>query len=179
MEKVDFDAGQIILINKPLTWSSFQAVKKVKYATRAKIGHAGTLDPLASGLLILCTGKATKLISSIQQQTKEYTGTITLGGTTASYDLEKPVDAVYATTHITESMIYEQAQKFIGAIEQVPPIFSAIKQEGKPVYLKARKNKEVKLQPRQVQIYEFEITKIDMPVVTSGLPVRPAPTLGV
>lgn len=174
MEEVNpYQQGKILLIDKPLTWSSFQAVNKVKYALKRKynlpksfkIGHAGTLDPLATGLLIICTGKFTKKIPELQGMVKEYTGTITLGATTPSYDLETEVDKTYPTDHITEELILETAKKFVGEIDQKPPVFSAIKKDGKRLYEHARKGEDVEIQTRKVTIHEFEITKIDSPKV--------------
>ncbi len=161
--------GQVILIDKPLRWTSFDVVKKLKYAIKAKkIGHAGTLDPLATGLLILCTEKMTKQIDSYQAQEKEYTGTLVLGKTTPSVDLETEIDAEYPTEHITNEKINEAAQKLTGEIQQVPPIFSAIRIDGKRAYHKARKGKteaDVEIKPRTVKISEFEITNIRFPEV--------------
>lgn len=169
----DFLNGQILLIDKPLTWSSFQAVNKLKYVLKRKfgfskkfkIGHAGTLDPLASGLLIICTGKFTKKITEIQAQTKEYTGTITVGATTPSYDLETEVDAVFPTEHITEALILETTQKFLGEIMQKPPVFSAIKKDGIRLYEHARAGESVEIEARKTTIYEFEITRITFPEI--------------
>jgi tRNA pseudouridine55 synthase len=168
----DFKTGQILLIDKPLTWSSFQAVNKVRWVIRKafdikkiKVGHAGTLDPLATGLLVICTGKFTKRLSEFQGQIKEYTGEITLGGTTPSYDLESEVTKTFPTIHITETQIHETTKKFIGEIEQYPPVFSALKKDGKRLYEYARNNEEVVINPRNISISEFEITKIDLPRV--------------
>jgi len=166
-------AGSIILIDKPLTWSSFQAVNKLKYILKRKfdlpkkfkIGHAGTLDPLASGLLIICTGKFTKKITEIQAQAKEYTGTIQLGTTTPSYDLETEINAHFPTEHLTEHLIFETTLQFIGEIDQKPPVFSAIKKDGKRLYEHARAGEEVEIQARKTTIYEFEITRIQLPEV--------------
>lgn len=171
--KEDILNGQILLIDKPLTWSSFQAVNKLKYTLKNrlelpkkfKIGHAGTLDPLASGLLIVCTGKFTKKITEIQAQTKEYTGTIFLGATTPSYDLETEIDATFPTNHITEALIQETVQQFIGEIDQKPPVFSAIKKDGKRLYEHARAGEEVEIASRKTTIYEFEITRIALPEI--------------
>ncbi|WP_396137473.1 tRNA pseudouridine(55) synthase TruB [Flavobacterium sp.] len=165
--------GKVLLIDKPLTWSSFQAVNKLKYILKRKydlpkkfkIGHAGTLDPLATGLLIICTGKFTKKITEIQTQIKEYTGTIVLGATTPSYDLETEVDAIFPTAHITEELILETTNKFLGEIDQKPPVFSAIKKDGKRLYEHARAGEEVEIQSRKTTIYEFEITRIQLPEV--------------
>lgn len=165
--------GQIILIDKPLTWSSFQAVNKLKYLLKRnyalpkkfKIGHAGTLDPLASGLLIVCTGKFTKKITEIQAQAKEYTGTITVGATTPSYDLETEVDAVFPTEHISEELILKTTVQFLGEIDQKPPVFSAIKKDGVRLYEHARAGEEVEIASRKTTIYEFEITRIQLPEI--------------
>lgn len=173
LTKEQFQEGQILLIDKPLTWSSFQAVNKIKYALiknlnlpkKFKIGHAGTLDPLASGLLIICTGKFTKKISELQGQIKEYTGTITLGATTPSYDLETEINETFPTEHITDELILETTKQFIGEIDQFPPIFSAIKKDGKRLYEHARAGEEVEIQSRKVEIMEFEITRINLPEV--------------
>lgn len=173
MTAEDFLEGQIILIDKPLTWSSFQAVNKLKYILKRKydlpkkfkIGHAGTLDPLATGLLIICTGKFTKKITEIQAQTKEYTGTITVGATTPSYDLETEVDATFPTEHITEQLILETTKQFLGEIDQKPPVFSAIKKDGKRLYEHARAGEEVEIAFRKTTIYEFEITRIALPEI--------------
>lgn len=168
----DFLNGQILLIDKPLEWSSFQAVNALKWAIRKKfdlkkikIGHAGTLDPLATGLLIICTGKFTKKIPELQGQVKEYKGTFTLGATTPSFDLETEVDNTYSVDHLSEAMIHSATNQFIGEIEQVPPIFSALKKDGKRLYELARAGKEVALKSRKIQIFEFEITQIKMPEV--------------
>lgn len=173
MTKEDVLNGQVLLIDKPLKWSSFQAVNKLKYALKNhydlpkkfKIGHAGTLDPLATGLLIICTGKFTKTISEIQAQTKEYTGTISVGETTPSYDLETDVDANFPIEHITEALIQETTKQFVGEIDQKPPIYSAIKKDGKRLYEHARAGEEVEIQARKTTIYEFEITRIALPEI--------------
>ena len=165
--------GKVLLINKPLTWSSFQAVNKLKYILKRKydlpkkfkIGHAGTLDPLATGLLIICTGKFTKKITEIQAQEKEYTGTIFVGATTPSYDLETEVDATFPTEHITKELILATTKKFIGEIYQKPPVFSAIKKDGKRLYEYARAGEELEIQSRKTTVYEFEITRIQLPEV--------------
>jgi len=170
--KEDFLNGQLLLVDKPLGWSSFQAVNKLKWAIRKKfelkkikIGHAGTLDPLATGLLLICTGKFTKTINELQGQIKEYTGTITLGATTPSYDLETEIDQNYPTQHISKEKIRSVTSKFIGDIEQIPPIFSALKKDGKRLYEYAREGKEVEIKKRKVTISEFEIMAINMPKV--------------
>jgi tRNA pseudouridine55 synthase len=165
--------GQVLLIDKPLTWSSFQAVNKLKYILKRqfnlpkkfKIGHAGTLDPLATGLLIVCTGKFTKRITEIQGQAKEYIGTITLGATTPSYDLETKIDATFPIAHITEDLIQKTTKQFIGEIDQKPPVFSAIKKDGIRLYEHARAGEEVEISSRKTTIYEFEITKFDLPEI--------------
>ena len=165
--------GKVLLIDKPLKWSSFQAVNKLKYVLKNqlnlpkkfKIGHAGTLDPLATGLLIICTGKFTKRITEIQAQAKEYTGTIVLGATTPSYDLETEVVATFPTEHISEALIMETTKQFIGEIDQKPPVFSAIKKDGKRLYEHARAGEEVEIQSRKTTIHEFEITRIQLPEV--------------
>lgn len=173
LSKEDFLEGQVLLIDKPLTWSSFQAVNKIKYTLlknldlpkKFKIGHAGTLDPLASGLLIICTGKFTKRIAELQGQIKEYTGTITVGATTPSYDLETEVNQTFPTDHISNELIEEIRKQFVGIIDQFPPIFSALKKDGKRLYEHARAGEEVEIQSRKIQIIEFEITKIALPEI--------------
>lgn len=159
-----FQKGQYILIDKPLTWTSFDVVNKVRWLIKQeyklkkiKVGHAGTLDPLATGLLILCTGKLTKTINEVQAQEKEYTGIITLGATTASYDLEKPVDIEYPTDHITEELIQETAKNFIGEQEQTAPMHSAKKIDGKRAYEYAREGEEVVIKSNQINIKEFDV----------------------
>ncbi len=172
MQEEDFKEGQVLLIDKPLTWTSFNAVNKIKWALKKqfklkkiKVGHAGTLDPLATGLLIICTGKFTKRIAELQGQVKEYTGTITLGGTTPSFDMETEVNETFATEHITEEIIHATTAQFIGDIEQYPPVFSALKKDGKRLYEFAREGQEVEIKPRTINISEFEITEISMPHV--------------
>lgn len=161
-----FDAGRVLLIDKPLEWTSFDVVRKVRYLTKTKkVGHAGTLDPLATGLLIVCTGKFTKKINEYMAQEKEYTGSITLGATTPTYDLESEPQDFVPVTHITKEQIQDALHVFTGPILQTPPIHSAIKKEGKRVYELARKGIDVKLEPRPVTISAFEITQIEMPVV--------------
>lgn len=164
----DFQNGQVLLIDKPLEWTSFQVVNKLRWhikkkfnIKKIKVGHAGTLDPLATGLLIICTGKMTKQIDTFQAQTKEYTGIIKLGATTSSYDLETEIDQTFTTSHITEELVNKVAQKFVGTIHQFPPIFSAIKKNGKRLYEFARAGKEVEIKSRTITISEFEITKIE------------------
>ncbi len=172
-EDFNFPEGEILLVDKPLEWTSFDVVNfyrklinKVLKIRKIKIGHAGTLDPLATGLLILCTGKLTKKIDQIQAQEKEYTGTFTLGATTPSYDMETEVDKTFPTENLTEAKIYETSKQFIGEIEQIPPIFSAKKINGKRAYEYARKKDEnICMQSKKISIKEFEITKINIPFV--------------
>lgn len=160
-----YEEGQVVLINKPLKWTSFDVVRKIRNTTKAKTGHAGTLDPLATGLLICCTGKMTKKINEYQAQEKEYTGTFTLGAVTPTYDLEsEPVD-FKPLDGIDEEKVRAATAQFMGAQKQLPPIHSAIKQNGKPIYELARKGVEVKVEPRDVFIAEFEITNVELPVV--------------
>ena len=170
--KEDYLEGQLLLVDKPLGWTSFQAVNKLKWVLRQrfklkkiKIGHAGTLDPLATGLLIICVGKFTKRIHEFQGQEKEYTGTITLGGTTPSYDLETEINQTFNTDHITEELLKNTTKEFIGEIDQAPPIFSALKKDGKRLYEYAREGKEIEIKTRKVTIKSFEITRIDLPNV--------------
>ena len=158
----DFAAGEILLINKPLYWTSFDVVKKVRNTIRVKkVGHAGTLDPLATGLLILCTGKFTKRIDEIQGQEKEYTGTIRLGEITPSYDRETGVTETRDISHITAEAIKAAAAAFVGTIEQVPPLYSAVQVDGKRAYDLARKGKSAELKPRTITIKTFDITAIE------------------
>jgi tRNA pseudouridine55 synthase len=169
----NFQEGQVLLVDKPLNWSSFQAVNKLKYhlinkvglPKKFKIGHAGTLDPLATGLLIVCTGKFTKTISEIQGQVKEYTGTFCIGATTPSYDLETEINETFPTSHIDEALIHKTVEQFLGEIDQKPPIFSAIKKDGKRLYEHARAGEEVEIAFRKTTIYEFEITRIALPEI--------------
>ncbi|MFC2581633.1 tRNA pseudouridine(55) synthase TruB [Segatella oris] len=164
---MDFKAGEIFAIDKPYRISSFGALAHVRYVLsrtlgyKVKIGHAGTLDPLATGVLILCTGKATKRIEEFQGQTKEYTATLQLGATTASYDMEHEVNATFPTAHITRALIDEKLQQFIGDIAQVPPTFSAVKVNGDRAYELRRAGEEVKLSPKQIHIDEIEVTDFD------------------
>ncbi len=158
--------GQLLLINKPLRWTSFDVVNKLRYKLKIKkIGHAGTLDPLATGLLIICTGKMTKRIDEYQAQEKEYTGKFVIGQTTPSHDLETKVSEKKDILAITEGQIHLAVKKFIGTIQQIPPIHSAIKVDGKRSYNLAREGKEVELKPREVTVSEFEITTIEKPVI--------------
>jgi tRNA pseudouridine55 synthase len=175
----NFYTGEVLLIDKPYTWSSFQAVNKLKHAikqhpslivdgvkTKPKIGHAGTLDPLATGLLIVCTGKKTKTINDLMGMEKEYTGTFLLGATTPCYDLEKEVDKTFPTEHITLEAIQQAAKDFTGIQQQVPPIFSAVMINGKRAYEMARAGEEVEMKSREIEIKEFEITNVTMPTVS-------------
>jgi tRNA pseudouridine55 synthase len=164
----DYKSGQVLLIDKPLNWTSFQVVNKLRWEIKQafklkkiKVGHAGTLDPLATGLLIICTGKMTKQIDGYQGQIKEYTGTLVLGSTTPSYDLETKINATYPTSHVTRDLLHQTTKQFIGEIEQIPPIFSAIKKEGKRLYEFARAGEAVTIKSRKITINEFEITNID------------------
>ncbi|ADY50830.1 tRNA pseudouridine synthase B [Pseudopedobacter saltans DSM 12145] len=164
----NFTQGEVLLINKPYKWTSFDIVGKLRNSLKPlklKVGHAGTLDPLATGLLIICTGKLTKQIDSFQAEEKEYTGTITLGSTTPSYDLETEPDQFFDISGISENQIKENTKHFIGDIEQFPPIHSALKKDGERLYLKARRGEEVKVSARKVSITEFEITRIELPEV--------------
>ena len=158
--------GHVLLVDKPLEWTSFDVVKKLKYALNLKkVGHAGTLDPLASGLLILCTGKKTKQIEKFQNQAKEYEGTLVIGQTTPSYDLETEPTAAVDISHITKQQVNEATFSFIGEVEQTPPIYSAVKVDGKRAYIHARKGNDIKLRSRVVEIAKFEILSIDLPQV--------------
>lgn len=166
--KDNYLSGQVLLIDKPLNWTSFQVVNKLRWEIRQafnikkiKVGHAGTLDPLATGLLVICTGKMTKQIDTFQGQIKEYTGTLVLGSTTPSYDLESAINATYPTEHISEALIYKTTEQFIGETQQFPPVFSALKKDGKRLYEFARAGEHVDIPSRTVNISEFEITKID------------------
>lgn len=168
----DFKNGKVLLIDKPLNWTSFQVVNKIRWAIKQqfnlkkiKVGHAGTLDPLATGLLILCTGKFTKKIDGFQAQIKEYTGTFTVGATTPSYDLETEIDQHFKTNHLTNEIIYNATKQFIGDIRQKPPLFSAIKKDGKRLYELARAGKSTEIKYRNITIHEFEITNIDLPEI--------------
>lgn len=173
MNAEDFKNGQILIIDKPLKWTSFQVVNKMRWAIRnkfklkkIKVGHAGTLDPLATGILIICTGKFTKKIDTYQSEAKEYTGTITLGATTPSFDLETEIDQTYPTDHITTQNLIEAASSFEGKIDQKPPIYSAIKKDGVRLYELARKGEQAEIKSREVEIFTFEITNISMPVIS-------------
>ena len=172
----DYQAGEVILIDKPLGWTSFDIVNKVRWRIKhtlklkkIKVGQAGTLDPLASGLLILCTGKFTKNIEEYQAQEKEYLATFRLGATTPCFDLEKEIDRIFPTEHITKELIYQAVETFKGTIQQTPPIFSAVKIAGTRAYDSARANKEVIIEPRTIHIAEFEITNINFPDVEARI----------
>ena len=167
----DFIKGELLLIDKPLDWTSFDAVNKVRRIiekqihTKLKVGHAGTLDPKATGLLLICTGAMTKQIVNLTGLDKEYVGTFFIGATTPCYDTEKEIDRVFPTDHITEEMILDNAKKFTGTIQQIPPQFSAKLIDGKRAYLSARKNLEIRIEPVTITISEFEITRIALPEV--------------
>ena len=175
----DFLDGEVLLVDKPLEWTSFQVVNKVRWHIRQafnlkkiKVGHAGTLDPLATGLLVICTGKMTKQIDTFQGQIKTYTGTLVLGSTTPSYDLETAINQTFSTAHITAESIHNATGQFIGEIDQFPPIFSALKKEGKRLYEFARAGEEVKIDSRKVTVTEFKIlaikdTEVDFSVTCS------------
>ena len=172
MRKFNFTEGEVLLIDKPYKWTSFDVISKVRAHIRSqlglkklKVGHAGTLDPLATGIVIVCTGKLTKRINEYQDEIKEYTGTFSLGATTPSFDLEKEIDFTFDTSHLTDELIYEAAKALTGDFDQMPPVFSAKKINGKRAYEFARQNIEVELQTRKVTISEFEITRINLPEV--------------
>jgi tRNA pseudouridine55 synthase len=164
----EFADGQQLLVNKPYKWTSFDVVGKIRNAfkpLKLKVGHAGTLDPLATGLLVICTGKMTKQIDTFQAEEKEYTGTMVLGSVTPTYDLESEPEKLFETDQLTEQLIREACKQFIGDIIQYPPAHSAIKVDGERLYEKARRGEEVELRPRNVSISEFEITRIELPEV--------------
>ena len=170
MNVEDFKNGQVLLINKPLNWTSFQVVNKIRWLIKnkfgikkIKVGHAGTLDPLATGLLIICTGKMTKRISSFQNQTKKYTGTFLLGSTTPSFDLETKPDNTFPVDHINKDLIINATKSFIGKIKQKPPIYSAIKKDGKRLYESARMGENIEINDRDIEILNFNISRINMP----------------
>ena len=172
-KETDFVSGALLLVNKPPEWTSFDVVKKVRnlikkklQIKKIKVGHAGTLDPLATGLLIVCTGKFTKRIDEIQRQGKCYTGHFTLGASTPSFDLETKVNQTFETAHITKQLLEEVVKQFEGEINQIPPIFSALKKDGERLYKLVRKNKKVEIESRKVTIHSFKITKINMPEVS-------------
>mgnify|MGYP000494913485 FL=1 len=171
-QKYDFKQGATLLVDKPLEWTSFDVVNKIRYALKKalnvrkiKVGHAGTLDPLATGLLIICTGKFTKKIETYQSQYKVYDGTIRLGATTPSYDAETAVNEIFPLEGITSEMIHNNVSHFIGEIDQIPPVFSAIKVDGQPLYKKARKGQDVKIKSRKVTIHDFKVTEVRFPDV--------------
>jgi len=173
LEFTNVVSGMMIMVDKPLEWTSFDIVNKIRYAIRKtfqlkkiKVGHAGTLDPLASGLLIICTGKMTKLIDQYQAQEKVYTGTLLLGSTTPTYDAESEVNHLFPTEHLTPEMLKAEALRMTGEIIQTPPVFSAIKKNGVPLYKLARAGKDVEVPTRRVTIHSFELTKIDIPEVS-------------
>jgi tRNA pseudouridine55 synthase len=168
---MDLEQGEILLVNKPIHWTSFDVVNKLRYAVtkkvgkRLKVGHAGTLDPLATGLLLVCTGKMTRQIDTFSGLDKEYTGTLKLGGTTASYDSETEIEAAFPTHHITDEMLHRAAASFLGEIEQIPPVYSAIKIDGRAAYISARKGQELEMKARKIKIEQFELTRIAIPEV--------------
>lgn len=164
----NFPEGELLLINKPYKWTSFDVVGKIRNSfkpLKLKVGHAGTLDPLATGLLIICTGKMTKKIDEFQAQTKEYTGTMILGANTPSYDLETEIDETFDISHINEEAIRANTSQFTGDIDQYPPAHSAIKVDGERLYMKARRGENVELKTRKVSISQFEITRIELPEI--------------
>lgn len=172
MQTYNFIEGEVLLINKPYDWTSFDVIgnvrnyiKKSLDVKKIKVGHAGTLDPLASGLLIVCTGKFTKKIDEYQAQEKEYTATFTIGATTQSHDLEKVIDKYYDYSYVTDEMIFETACKFTGTQEQIPPVFSAVKIDGKRAYDYARNEENVFIQPKTITISEIEVLKIELPEI--------------
>ncbi len=169
---MDFIEGEVLYFNKPLRWTSFDLVNKFRYkltrklkVKKIKVGHAGTLDPLATGVMIVCTGKATKRIDEFQYKTKEYVATLKLGETTPSFDLEKEIDAVYPTEHITREMVEDVLRSFVGTIQQTPPVFSACKVDGKRAYELARKGEEVELKAKTLVIDEMELLECALPVI--------------
>lgn len=170
ISKYDFLAGATLLVNKPKDWTSFDVVNKIRYHLKKKlnvknikVGHAGTLDPMATGLLIICTGKATKNLANYQGLDKEYTGTIRLGATTPSYDAETEPDATFPTEHITPQLLEQARQTFLGDLQQIPPMYSAIKVGGQPLYKKARKGEVLEIKPRPVHLFSFEFTRVELP----------------
>lgn len=171
-KSVNFKEGTLLLVNKPISWTSFDVVNKIRYklkyrlgVRKIKVGHAGTLDPLATGLLIICTGKFTKKLNTLQVLQKEYTGTMKLGATTPSFDAEMEEDKQFPSEHITAELMEKERQQFLGDIEQIPPIFSAIKVDGQPLYKKARKGKTVEIKARPVHIYNFDLSSVALPYV--------------
>lgn len=172
LSQYNFIAGATLLVNKPKGWTSFDVVNKIRYhlqkklgVKNLKVGHAGTLDPMATGLLLICTGKATKNLAEFQGLDKEYTGTITLGATTPSYDAETEPDATFPTDHLSPALLEAVKTQFLGGILQIPPMYSAIKVGGQPLYKKARKGETLEIQPRPVHIFAFDFTRIELPNV--------------
>ncbi|NRA51768.1 MAG: tRNA pseudouridine(55) synthase TruB [Phaeodactylibacter sp.] len=170
--RYDFKAGTTLLVDKPKGWTSFDVVNKVRYkikhrlkVKKIKVGHSGTLDPMATGLLVLCTGKFTKQLNQLQGLSKTYTGTMYMGATTPSYDAESEVQERFPSDHITSELIEQARQQFVGKIQQVPPMFSAIKVDGQPLYKKARKGETVEIEPREVEIFNFNITRVELPEI--------------
>ncbi|MFT4761587.1 MAG: tRNA pseudouridine55 synthase [Saprospiraceae bacterium] len=170
LSQYDFQAGATLLVDKPKGWTSFDVVNKLRYKIKhrlgikkIKVGHAGTLDPMATGLLIICTGKFTKKLADFQVFSKEYTGEITLGATTPSFDAETEIDQTYPTGHIDNELVEYTRKTFLGDLEQYPPMFSAIKVDGQPLYKKARQGIVVEVKPRPVTIYDFEVTNVEVP----------------
>ena len=170
---MDFKAGEVLAFDKPLGWTSFQLVGRVRGALcrklgvrKLKVGHAGTLDPLATGVMIVCTGKATKRIDALQQGVKEYEATLQLGATTPSYDLEKPIDACYPYEHITEAQVRSVLARFEGEIDQVPPVFSAVKIDGRRAYQYARQGEEVEMRPKRIRIESIELLAFRLPEIS-------------
>jgi len=172
LPRYDYLAGVTLLVDKPLGWTSFEVVNKIRYKLKhrlgikkIKVGHAGTLDPMATGLLIICTGKYTKKLSEYQNLPKEYTGTLVLGASTPSYDTETEIEQRYPIDHIDQDSLEAARQRFLGDIEQVPPMFSAIKVDGQPLYKRARRGEQIKVEPRLVHLYAFELPHIALPEV--------------
>jgi tRNA pseudouridine55 synthase len=176
LQNLDFQAGTTLLVDKPQGWTSFDVVNKIRHRLkritgikRIKVGHAGTLDPLATGLLIICTGKFTKKLTDFQGLDKEYTGTFRFGGTTPSYDAETEVDQEFPYEHITQEALEAARQQFVGTIQQIPPMFSAIKVDGQPLYKRARKGEKIEIKARTVHLYEFDLTEVSLPEVSFRL----------
>jgi len=172
LPRYNYKEGAVLLVDKPKEWTSFDVVNKIRHklkkrlkVKKIKVGHAGTLDPMATGLLIVCTGRATKTIQSYQDMPKVYTGTMKMGATTPSFDAETQEDGTYPIDHINEDLTEQARRQFLGTIEQVPPMFSAIKVDGQPLYKRARKGETIEVQPREVHVYEFELTRIALPEI--------------
>ena len=181
---MDFKEGEVLYFNKPLGWTSFKVVGHARYhicrrmkVKKLKVGHAGTLDPLATGVMVVCTGKATKRIEEFQYHTKEYIATIQLGATTPSYDLEHEIDATYPTEHITRELVEKTLKKFIGEIQQVPPAFSACMVNGKRAYDLARKGEEVELKPKLLVIDEIELLECNLPEIKVRVEMKCIPSV--